>query len=235
MADHRDAPLSRTNWWEKSVPEKQKTQISAAFREAIGGAEGNRTPDLCSAIAALSHLSYSPDTTGQVMGDPRRLGAIYGTALGSVKGRARRSPPLFPTMPPHPDPLGEPPRTPAPAARTGETQARGAAAPHRSGRALRPRRPTTHRPPDRRSPFARPRSTLARRPSPTAHRRIPRPPARPDGHTGRSLVPGPVAPPPPDATRNRRPTVVPWQSAARSLHEGDIIARETPWPCSIRS
>src|SRR4051794_23606064 len=25
-----------------------------------GGAEGNRTPDLCSAIAALSHLSYSP-------------------------------------------------------------------------------------------------------------------------------------------------------------------------------
>ena len=26
----------------------------------FGGAEGNRTPDLCSAIAALSHLSYSP-------------------------------------------------------------------------------------------------------------------------------------------------------------------------------
>ncbi len=26
----------------------------------IGGAEGNRTPDLCSAIAALSHLSYGP-------------------------------------------------------------------------------------------------------------------------------------------------------------------------------
>ena len=25
-----------------------------------GGAEGNRTPDLCSAIAALSHLSYGP-------------------------------------------------------------------------------------------------------------------------------------------------------------------------------
>ncbi len=25
------------------------------------GAEGNRTPDLCSAIAALSHLSYSPE------------------------------------------------------------------------------------------------------------------------------------------------------------------------------
>src|SRR6476659_3478785 len=30
------------------------------LRRAAGGAEGNRTPDLCSAIAALSHLSYSP-------------------------------------------------------------------------------------------------------------------------------------------------------------------------------
>ncbi len=28
----------------------------------FGGAEGNRTPDLCSAIAALSHLSYGPAT-----------------------------------------------------------------------------------------------------------------------------------------------------------------------------
>ena len=28
--------------------------------EFIGGAEGIRTPDLCSAIAALSQLSYSP-------------------------------------------------------------------------------------------------------------------------------------------------------------------------------
>lgn len=30
------------------------------FEKGVGGAEGNRTPDLCSAIAALSHLSYSP-------------------------------------------------------------------------------------------------------------------------------------------------------------------------------
>jgi hypothetical protein len=30
------------------------------LRRLPGGAEGNRTPDLCSAIAALSHLSYSP-------------------------------------------------------------------------------------------------------------------------------------------------------------------------------
>ena len=29
--------------------------------DRVGGAEGNRTPDLCSAIAALSHLSYGPD------------------------------------------------------------------------------------------------------------------------------------------------------------------------------
>ena len=33
------------------------------FRALIprNGAEGDRTPDLCSAIAALSQLSYSPD------------------------------------------------------------------------------------------------------------------------------------------------------------------------------
>jgi hypothetical protein len=29
-----------------------------------GGAEGNRTPDLCSAIAALSQLSYGPKGAG---------------------------------------------------------------------------------------------------------------------------------------------------------------------------
>jgi YggT family protein len=34
--------------------------IGIQERENSGGAEGNRTPDLCSAIAALSHLSYSP-------------------------------------------------------------------------------------------------------------------------------------------------------------------------------
>jgi hypothetical protein len=35
-----------------------KNQI---LRKSFGGAEGNRTPDLCSAIAALSHLSYGPE------------------------------------------------------------------------------------------------------------------------------------------------------------------------------
>src|SRR6185437_9897510 len=35
--------------------------VTSAERPLLaGGAEGNRTPDLCSAIAALSHLSYSP-------------------------------------------------------------------------------------------------------------------------------------------------------------------------------
>jgi hypothetical protein len=40
--------------------EKRKSNIVDAQRLDFGGAEGNRTPDLCSAIAALSHLSYGP-------------------------------------------------------------------------------------------------------------------------------------------------------------------------------
>src|SRR5215510_13226623 len=48
----------------------------------VGGAEGNRTPDLCSAIAALSHLSYGP-----------AMGAgIYVAGPGIVKKRGRRCP-----------------------------------------------------------------------------------------------------------------------------------------------
>lgn len=34
--------------------------LALFHQEKPGGAEGIRTPDLCSAIAALSHLSYSP-------------------------------------------------------------------------------------------------------------------------------------------------------------------------------
>src|SRR6476620_4262563 len=37
---------------------------AVAQRAKAGGAEGNRTPDLCSAIAALSHLSYGPARSG---------------------------------------------------------------------------------------------------------------------------------------------------------------------------
>ena len=36
------------------------SSMRRSVRNKAGGAEGNRTPDLCSAIAALSHLSYSP-------------------------------------------------------------------------------------------------------------------------------------------------------------------------------
>ena len=39
--------------------------IGQMMRDEFGGAEGIRTPDLCSAIAALSHLSYSPGPFGR--------------------------------------------------------------------------------------------------------------------------------------------------------------------------
>ena len=41
-------------------PTSNRTELGIAVPETTGGAEGNRTPDLCSAIAALSHLSYGP-------------------------------------------------------------------------------------------------------------------------------------------------------------------------------
>src|SRR5437870_2548156 len=56
-----------------------------------GGAEGNRTPDLCSAIAALSHLSYSPA--------PQPLSV---SPMGSGSGRrlpSRLFPPLQSLVP----------------------------------------------------------------------------------------------------------------------------------------
>ena len=42
--------------------------IYNAIEGLNGGAEGNRTPDLCSAIAALSHLSYGPELSGRHLG-----------------------------------------------------------------------------------------------------------------------------------------------------------------------
>src|SRR5678816_2654010 len=41
-------------------PRADPMHQTAVMISKAGGAEGNRTPDLCSAIAALSHLSYSP-------------------------------------------------------------------------------------------------------------------------------------------------------------------------------
>ena len=48
--------------WKLGGPAKAglSADRSRICKEGLGGAEGNRTPDLCSAIAALSHLSYSP-------------------------------------------------------------------------------------------------------------------------------------------------------------------------------
>lgn len=45
-----------------------RPKAKVSLRKGRGGAEGNRTPDLCSAIAALSHLSYGPATGGVLTG-----------------------------------------------------------------------------------------------------------------------------------------------------------------------
>ena len=75
-------PKPSRRGWES----RQKTSIFQRVSRWVGGAEGNRTPDLCSAIAALSHLSYGPGT-----------GAIYVAGPGIVKERRgearRRAPP----------------------------------------------------------------------------------------------------------------------------------------------
>ena len=44
------------------------------FQKTIGGAEGNRTPDLLNAIQALSQLSYGP--TFRQTADPGEREAI---------------------------------------------------------------------------------------------------------------------------------------------------------------
>ena len=41
----------------------------------VNGAEGDRTPDLSVANAALSHLSYGPEMRGDATELPRRSGA----------------------------------------------------------------------------------------------------------------------------------------------------------------
>ena len=89
----------------------KKRRKTAAKTMRIGGAEGNRTPDLCSAIAALSHLSYSPDLTrgamgsarvgwGSFMGDPRPCQAARCTKprLSPPRCARPRAPPV--TKPP---------------------------------------------------------------------------------------------------------------------------------------
>ena len=54
-----------------------------------GGAEGNRTPDLCSAIAALSHLSYGPARSGDA-------GSYYiSDRAAGMQSTAARAPSCF--------------------------------------------------------------------------------------------------------------------------------------------
>ena len=47
-----------------AICRKKKAPTKAPFR-MDGGAEGDRTPDLCNAIAALSQLSYGPIRSGR--------------------------------------------------------------------------------------------------------------------------------------------------------------------------
>jgi hypothetical protein len=58
-----------------------------------GGGRGTRTPDLYSAIVALSQLSYAP--THHRMSAPRARGKVYSAAAGHVNvtgpGTGRRS------------------------------------------------------------------------------------------------------------------------------------------------
>ena len=55
------------------------------FRKS-SGAEGDRTPDLCSAIAALSQLSYSPARTRQTVLEPGRADPSH-----RIKAKAPRN------------------------------------------------------------------------------------------------------------------------------------------------
>ena len=50
------------------------------------GAEGDRTPDLCSAIAALSQLSYSPARTRRTVLEPGRADPSH-----RIKAKAPRN------------------------------------------------------------------------------------------------------------------------------------------------
>ena len=68
MRQQRDVPemCGAMPWCAKDdlARARRRLVLRCAVYDAIevlnGGAEGNRTPDLCSAIAALSHLSYGP-------------------------------------------------------------------------------------------------------------------------------------------------------------------------------
>ena len=50
----------------------------------LGGAEGNRTPDLCSAIAALSHLSYGPAPSARDSSNTALTGPAFIVSPGLI-------------------------------------------------------------------------------------------------------------------------------------------------------
>ena len=62
--------------------------LTASLASLFYGAEGNRTPDLCSAIAALSQLSYSP--ANQPRDRARPTGEPPSVALGRLNRRKPR-------------------------------------------------------------------------------------------------------------------------------------------------
>jgi hypothetical protein len=58
---HRDSRLNIREHVSVCAREALRSALTNQVLEIIGGAEEDRTPDLCSAIAALSHLSYGPE------------------------------------------------------------------------------------------------------------------------------------------------------------------------------
>ena len=61
MADKRLTAYNRSDKTNKTCAVYNNLAAGLVLRKrAVGGAEGDRTPDLCNAIAALSQLSYGP-------------------------------------------------------------------------------------------------------------------------------------------------------------------------------
>jgi hypothetical protein len=55
-----DAPAANLHPCDRHATEDLSGREISQAIDSIGGAEEDRTPDLCSAIAALSQLSYGP-------------------------------------------------------------------------------------------------------------------------------------------------------------------------------
>lgn len=64
IAGASQLPLLGSN---QDSPDPESGVLPVTPRGNFYGAEGDRTPDLCSAIAALSQLSYSPVRRGKLI------------------------------------------------------------------------------------------------------------------------------------------------------------------------